>query len=73
MATREARFIANSLRPHAKAAAKAIGQGPRPVPPGEQMRRFLDDEEFARVESGEITPTQYQRYRVAMLKKLGAV
>ena len=72
MPRRESAFIANSLRPYAKKAAK-VGKGPQPVPPDEQVRRFMAGEEFARVESGEITPTQYHEYRVAMLQKLGVI
>ena len=36
----------------------------------EQVLRFLEGSEIERVESGEITPTQYHQYQRKMLKKV---
>ena len=54
----------------ARSAYKKVRDRPEPVPPTEQLRRFLTGEERHRLESGEVTPTQWVEYEAAMLEKL---
>lgn len=72
--SRESDWVAGNLK---KVAArqvevtKPLRARRRPIRPTEQMRRFLDREEFQRVLSGEVSPTEYARYQKRMLEKLG--
>lgn len=46
------------------------------IPEAEQIRRFLAGDERHRLESGQITPTQWAQYQAAMvgrLRQLGAL
>lgn len=74
MANHQATFVVENLRRMARqqqAQMKPLQKKPRPVAPSEQVRRFLDGEERYRLESGEITPTQWAEYQRRMLQQLG--
>lgn len=64
------RLAEREARRGRKARKGRKGRG-RKLTEQEQMRRFLAGEERGRVQSGEVTPTQYHKYTIAMLKKLG--
>jgi hypothetical protein len=68
--TRAAEQVAAKLLRLAKAQRRRTADVPTMIPPAEQMRRFLAGEEWRRVESGEVTATQYIEYEQIMLKRL---
>lgn len=68
----QTRWIVGNLRRLAKQQhSKGVGRKGKPLTPDEQMRRFRSGQEFARVRSGEISPTEYHRYQREMLKRAG--
>ena len=63
-------WVVQQMARLAERERKRIGKRkPKKISPQEQMQRFLSGAEFERVQSGEITPTQFQAYRERMLKK----
>ena len=63
------RLAEREARRGRKARKGRKGRG-RKLTEQEQVLRFLTGEERGRVESGEITPTQYHEYQRKMLKKV---
>lgn len=61
-----ARHTATQLKRIATRQVKALEPRPRPIRPSEQRRRFAEGEEFWRVQAGQVTPEQWQRYINAM-------
>jgi hypothetical protein len=49
---------------------KPLKDRAQPIAPSEQVRRFLAGEERHRLDSGEITPSQWFEYEKAMLQRL---
>ncbi len=69
--SRRADWTVGNLRKVAKRQAKVMPKGGKALTVSEQLRRFMAGSEMARVDRGEITPTQYVRYRESILRKLG--
>ena len=69
--SKRADWTVGNLRKVAKRQAKKMPKGGKALTVSEQLRRFMEGSEFGRVERGEITPSQYVRYRESVLRKLG--
>ena len=60
--------VVGGMKRMAKKQAARRKDGPRPLSPSEQMRRYLNNEEYWRVEAGLVTPEQFDDYQKAMRK-----